>query len=811
MNPKHTGLSTTDAHALHRRYGANKLPEKPPPSNLSIFLAQFKSSLVYVLLFAGIVTLVMGHYSDSIIIMIAVTINTVLGYLQESKANNSLSALKKYVTQHSEVIRDGERKKVLSASIVPGDIVVLAQGTKVPADGELIEVNRFFVDEAILTGESVQVVKEIGGGVFMGTTVTTGRALMRVTKIGSETKMGGIASDIQDDKEDTPLKRQLTDFSKKLVYVILLAVFIVYVAGVVRGESVVQMFTTAVALAVASIPEGLLISLTVILAIGMQKILNRQGLVRKLASAETLGGVTTICVDKTGTLTEGKMKVVDVLGDEDRLAKQVVLANDLDDPIVIAAHGWGVERVSKADAKRVRVDSIPFSPVDKYFACMVERDDKTHTIFLNGAPEVILAKCDVTKQEKKRVEKMIDELATQGKRVLGFALKKVRSDKRIIEKSDLKSEFEWVGMIGFFDPVRKGVKEALMEAHKAGIRVVTITGDYPKNTEAVLSEIGMPVKKSEIMLGEELIKLSKTEIAKKARHVRLFARTTPDQKLKIVQALKESGEIVAMMGDGVNDAPAIHAADIGVVVGEASDVARESADLVLLNSNFSVVVSAIEEGRAIFDNIRKVIMYLVSASFSEITIVIGGILLGLPLPLTAVQILWINLVTDSLPNLALTIDPKRQNLMDEKPRDPSEKLIARWMILLVGVVSVGSGVLCLVYFSYIWGTTMNLELARSVVFVTMGFKSLSYVFSVRMLMVPAWRGGFWDNKYLFGAVAMGAVLQTIPFWSADIRAFFGVSMLEPIHWVVSVLLSLTIFGFVEFFKFGYSQVRARKI
>ncbi|KKQ85038.1 MAG: ATPase P [Candidatus Woesebacteria bacterium GW2011_GWB1_38_8] len=459
MFPNKNGLSGEEAAERLKKYGLNLLPEKSPPSQLALFITQLKSPLVYVLLFAALVTLVIGHFSDSFIIFLAVFINTILGFIQEKRAGDALFALKHYVSDKTTVIRDGKRISIDTTTIVMGDLVVLNQGVRVPADGKLIFANRLYIDESVLTGESMSVSKDNNDKVFMGTTVSAGQGLMQVKTTGAATKFGKIASEVQRSEEDTPLQKQLKTFSKKLVLVVSALTIFVFTIGLLRGEGLIEMFTTSVALAVSSIPEGLLVSLTVILAIGMQKLLKRQGLVRRLSSAETLGGVTVICVDKTGTLTQGKMEVVDYVGDKEEIAKQVLLANDLDDPLVIAAFEWGGTVIKDFVQEHPRLDSIPFSPKERYFMSLHRWSSDNNITFINGAPDVLLERSILSESEKREVSKTINKLSSQGRRLIGLARKKVQLNKKTLEEADAKSDLEWVGLLVFSDPVRLGVTE----------------------------------------------------------------------------------------------------------------------------------------------------------------------------------------------------------------------------------------------------------------------------------------------------------------------------------------------------------------
>lgn len=804
INQEQKGLTTSQAEENQKKFGLNIMPEKKKVGNLSLFISQLKNPLIYILILSGLATAFVGDYSDSIIILVTVFINTILGFIQERKASDALYALKHYITDKATVIRDGKRTTINTQDLVPGDIVILSQGSKVPCDGVIVEVNRLFIDESLLTGESSPVSKSFNDEIFMGTTVAAGQCIMKVEKIGGNTKMGAIALKIQSRDEDTPLQKQIRTFSKQLIYVVGSLVGLVLIIGLIYGLTLREIFLTSIALAVSSIPEGLIISLTVVLAIGMQKILRRKALVRKLAAAETLGGVTVICTDKTGTITQGKMEVIQTIGDEKKLAEQITIANDMDDPIVITGYEWAKKVMPKIE-KRERLDSIPFSSKDKYFISLNKWSDGHNKIFVNGAPEVILEWSTLKTNEKNIIKSKIDELTNLGYRLVGLAQKDVSLGKTNLNQDDAKKDLEWVGIIAYTDPVRRSVKDAIHKAKTAGIRTIVITGDYAKTSEFVLAQVGVKVTKEQIMTGDELSQLTAEQLSKKVGEIVLFARTTPDQKLTIVEALKKNNEIVAMMGDGVNDAPALHAADIGIAVGEATDVSKETADLVLLDSNFSTIISSIEEGRGIFDNIRKIIIYLMSDAFTEIIVVLGSIILGFPPALIAVQILWINLGSDGFPNLSLTIDPIRKNIMQEPPRPIGEKLVSKWMVNLIAVVSLTSGLLALGSFVYVYNHTGNIELARSMAFITLGFDTLIYVFSIRSLMVPFWQNSMFENKWLVLAVFAGFILQILPFTTPTLRSFFGLTSLSLPYWLTAIGAAIFMFTVVEVFKFIHSR------
>ena len=803
MKNEFSGLTSFKAKTLLQEHGPNILPSKSPPGNFSLLLDQLKNPLVYVLVFAGLTTSALGEMSDTIIIFVAVFINTILGFVQEKRATKALYALNKLIHPEAKVIRDRKSQNISVENLVPGDLVILETGSKIPADGILVSANRFFVSEAILTGESVPVNKNLKDTVFMGTLVSAGRAEMIVGKTGSKTEIGKIALDVQIKDEATPLKKQLAVFSRQLTYMVLGLTLFVFVLGLILGLSIRELFTISVALAVSSIPEGLLVALTVILAIGIQRIAARKGLVRHLVSAETLGSVTTVCADKTGTLTEGKMKVTHITGDPEQIKLHTILANDLDDPMLITAWEWSQKTFSDSEtlSKRYpRLDYIPFDSRERFFASLHSYHKKTNLALVNGAPDDLLSWSNTSASQKKKIENEIIKLTQQGMRVIGFAQKHTHGRKLTSEL--IKSNLTWIGFIAFSDPVRLTVKDAIKKIKKAGINIIIITGDYPQTAVAVLKKLDLTISSDNIILGSELNKFSEESLSKKlsSQSTFLFARTTPHQKLKIVHSLKKNNEVVAMMGDGVNDAPALKAADIGIVVGDSSDVAKETADLVLLDSDFNTIVAAIEEGRGLFDNLRKVILYLMCDAFEEIIAVIGSLLLSFPLPVSAVQILWINLVSDGFPNLALTIDSKADNIMSQKPRFIKENIVSNWMRVLIVLVSVSGGIFALSLFSYYYLTTGNTTLARSIAFAALGVNSLVYVYSVRTLKESFWQKNPFNNKWLNLAVLGGFIFQFLPFATSTTRRFFGLLPLNVEHLVIILGSAILMFIIIELSK-----------
>lgn len=841
-----SGISDNKAKANLEKFGSNQVIGKKPPTDFYFLFNQFKNPLVMVLVIAIIVTVIMGDLSDAFVISLAVIINTALGFIQERKAFKSLESLKKVVNHKALVIRNGKREEVDVSTIVPEDIVVIFEGDKIPADAIVIENNDLLIEEAILTGESVPVEKSVYKfsdkinslseliqnsdhlkkvnsqyKTFMGTVVNSGSGKILITNTGMNTQLGTIAAHLEENQETTtPLEKKLDTLARFItIGVIILSIFI-FIVGVATNRNPVEMFTTAVAIAVAAIPEGLVVGLTAILAIGMNRILKRRGLVRSLVAAETLGSVTTVCVDKTGTLTEGKMQVSTIKSSNETLLYKVsTLANDKKDPIEIARWNWAQKISAKnkkltppeqLTQKNKRDASIPFSVERRFLAVQINNE-----IFLSGAPEEMIERSNLSKNQKDEYLETINEWASQGKRLIGYGyLKENNSSKasevfKNLKKEKLTTKIEWVGLMAFDDPIRKNVIKSIQQTQSAGVKIKVITGDYSSTAISVLKQIGIPISKDEYMEGTEVETLSERELQKKLETVILFARTKPSHKLKIVNALKSSGEVVGMMGDGVNDAPALATADIGIVVENASEVAKESSELVLLDSNMNTIVAAIEEGRAMFDNLKKVTLYLLSDSFAELFIILISILTGAPMAITAVQILWINLIDDGLPNLALTIDPKDPDLLKRKPLPRSTKLINAEMLFLILIVSVTTAIGSLLAFK-IFLPLHGLEVARTIVFAILSLDSLLYVFSCRTLEKNIWHDHPFNNKPLVLAVAFGFILTVLSIYLPPLQNLLGTKSLNYQDWAMVIAISLTVIIAIETFKWIWNNFISNK-
>lgn len=790
------GLTSKEAKELLTKFGLNELKKKKDFSSLKLFLFQFKSPLVYILVLAGLVTLFLREFADAIVIFAAVFLNTLLGFYQERKAQKSLVALRSLLAPKAKVIRDGRQQEIDANKVVPGDLVILTIGDRVPADGVLLKATDFSVNEAILTGESMPVNKKIAQSldkvrkenkVFMGTTVTTGIARMKVTQTGATTEMGKIGKSLEEvEEEATPLQIQLSKLARILALVVGGITVVIFVLGEVLGYEPVEMFITSVAVAVAAIPEGLVVTLTVILALGMQRILKRKAIVRKLVAAETLGSVSVICADKTGTLTEGKLQVVKAdFTDEDLIIKSAILCNDMRDPLEVAMWDWAKKeigndkKIAEIQKKHPRLAEIPFSPDYKYIVTL-----HPGLLIISGAPEVILDRCNLSPKENKEWRKKFDDYGQKGYRLVGFGYKKLETKKKKIDKGELKN-CQWLGLLIYEDPVREGVESALKECQKAGIKVKVITGDYASTAIAVLQQLNVQFdSQTQVVEGTELEKINERQLKEKVDDLVLFARTSPEQKLKIVKALKDKGEIVAMTGDGVNDAPALKQADIGIVVGEASDVAKETADIVLLDSNFSTIVEAVEEGRNIFENIKKVVLYLLSDSFTEIILISGSLILRLPLPVTAVQILWVNLIEDTLPGVALAFEPEEKEVMFEPPRPRKKSILDLELKVLIFIIGIFTDLLLFLLFYWLNRGFLHLPYVQTVMFVALGINSLFYVFACRSLRKPIFKFNPFGNKFLTFSVGLGFLFLALAVYLPPLQILLKTHSLGITEWLL---------------------------
>lgn len=867
-----SGLTTREAENRIKKYGYNQLPEEKKLSKLVILLNQFKSPLVFVLLGAAIISIILNDLTDSIIILAAVFLNTILGFYQENKANKAITFLKKLIDHKAKVLRDGNEIEINAKELVPGDVIFLAAGDKIPADIRLFELNNFQVTEAALTGESIpsqKNTKVVDKGMaladrenmsYSGTIVASGRAQGLVCETGINTELGKITSLVSETKEEqTPLQKQLSEFSKTLTYIILAVCGLIIIIGKLQGRQIFGfgesaregMLNTATAIAVAAIPEGLLISVTAILAIGMQAILKRKALVRKLIAAETLGSVSIICTDKTGTLTEGKMQVSKIItiGDEvtmqqslkyreesklkdhDLIIKISLLCNNavienpnaelenykiIGDPtetaLLLGAIQAGIPYQS-IKKQQPRITEIPFDSEIKYMATLNKLDEKMNVVYVKGAPEKIInmstqiringKKEKLTENEIRLLKNKYEKLTSQGLRLLAFAYKQVNVNQETSLNEELNN-LTFIGFIALKDPLRKEAKETFNLAKQAGIRAIIVTGDHKLTAKAVVSELGLNVDEKNIIDGSELDSLSDEELDKRVRSIDIYARVEPKHKLRIIKAWQKKGEVVAMTGDGVNDAPAIKSADIGIALGSGTDVAKETSDMILLDNNFKTIIAAVERGRVIFDNIRKVILYLLADSFSEMILIIGALFLSLPLPILPAQIIWINLITDGFPNLALTFEPGEKEVMKDKPRKKSIKILNKEMKILIFIIGLITDIILLSFFYFLLKSNQyDIEHIRTIIFAALGLDSLLYVFSCRSLRHTIFDKNPFSNKYLLAGVIFGLGLQLAAIFQPHIRNALELTILNSGEWLIVILLSFIKIIGIEITKYYF--------
>jgi len=868
LNTDGRGLSSQEAKKRLQKFGLNELVKAQKFSLGRLFISQFKSALVYVLLVAGGISLFFGEFIDAYVIFAAVLINVVVGFIQEYKANQSLEKLNKVVLKESLVWRDGVETKIESKQLVPGDKILLVAGNRIPADARILSLNSFEVNEATLTGESWPVKKstnvlavgtvlaERKNMLFMGTLVVEGRAEAVIIGTGVNTEMGQITLMLKEtEDEKTPLQKKLDSFAKNITKIVVAIAAALFIFGIIKNHDWAEMFTIAVAVAVSAIPEGLVISMTMILTVGMQRILKNNGLVRRLVSAETLGSTTVICTDKTGTLTEGEMAVTQIVtashsfdfkaqsfkdiefDDELRLMLELgFLSNDsvvqnidddIDDWIVLgsptekalllfsAAH----PQIKKLHNTYKRLQELPFDSLRKFMITRHNYDKDHDIIFVKGAPEKILSFSDKylsSKHEEKMTKakhKYFDDhwqlLSKNGLRVLAGGFKIVPKNFKDIESCrEAPFGFTIVGIWGLSDPLRPEAKNTLLQTLKAGINTVIITGDNKFTAKTIAKELGIVVNDNSVVTGEELLKMTDEELSKRITDIKVYARVTPADKLRIIKAWQSKGEVVSMTGDGVNDAPALKAADIGVAVSSGSDVAKETADLVLLDNNFETIVMAVKQGRVIFANIRKVILYLLSDAFSEIFIIVVSIILGFPLPILAVQILWVNLVDDGFPALSLTMEPEDEEVMNQKPKKINSLLDfeSKFMIFVISLIT---GISSLFLFWFFWKQTGNVDLARTVSFTTLALSTLFYVFSIKNLEHNFFRGHPFQNKYLNGAVILGVLAQLVAVYAPLFNNLLRTVPLGMQEWVYIISTIFVVMIIIELVKVLFITFRRK--
>lgn len=844
------GLSSSEAKLRLDKNGLNKIEGKKKKSISQLFFAQINDIMIYILLIAAIISFVVGEVSDSIIILIVIFINAIIGVIQESKAEKALEALKSMSTPKAIVKRDGNIIEIPSEEVVVGDIIIIDAGRYIPADLRIVESANLKIEESAFTGESVpseknsNVITEnvdvpIGDQhnmAFMSTLVTYGRGTGIVVNTGMNTEIGKIAKMLDDEDENiTPLQKKLAELGKILGFAAVGISIIMFIISIFQGRDLLEMFMTSISLAVAAIPEGLPAIVAIVLALGVQRMIKENAIIRKLASVETLGSVNIICSDKTGTLTINKMTVkkyyvngqiynlesIDIKNKETKLLTHgMILCNDATskdgvqtgDPTEVALIDVGNKiNIFKDDLNKEfkRVNEIPFDS-DRKLMTTVNSYENKYYVFTKGAIDSILKISskiltngeikEFTNKEKSETLDASNLMSDDALRVLALAYKPI--DNEHVPIDELEINLIFVGLMGMIDPPREEVKGSIELSKKAGIRTIMITGDHKNTAVAIAKELGIVEDISEAMSGSEIDSYSEEEFTKVVNNFKVFARVSPEHKVKIVKAFKSYGNIVSMTGDGVNDAPSLKAADIGVAMGiTGTDVAKGAADMVLTDDNFTTIVKAVEEGRNIFNNIKKSIIFLLSCNLGEIVALFFAILLNWPAPLLPIHILWVNLITDSFPALSLGVDPGDKGVMDLPPRNPKESLFSgRTGILLIlnGILIGGTTLFAFVLGEYLYPD--SLRHAQTMAFVVLSVSQLFYSLAMRNETKSLFQVGIFKNKWLIGSLLLGIALQfaiiTIPF-TADIFKVYSLGFKD---WGIVILISLIPFVINEIVK-----------
>lgn len=848
-----TGLTSSQVEEIRSKYGANKLASKKKKTKVQLFFAQLNDILIYILIVAAILSIVVGkEISDAIIIGIVILVNAIVGMIQESKAEKALDALKELSTPKAIVKRNGELVEIPSEEVVPGDVIIIDAGRFIPCDIRLIESANLKVEESALTGESVPVDKDANlvledekvslgdkkNMLFMSTLATYGRATGIAVATGMNTEIGKIAKMLDEgENELTPLQKKLEQLGKMLGIVAICICVVMFAVGLFQGRGVTDMFMISISLAVAAIPEGLAAIVTIVLALGVQRMIKQNAIIRKLPSVETLGSVNIICSDKTGTLTQNKMTVVKYFVDnklsnvkdfninsngEKLLLENIVLCNDATstatsktgDPTEIALLDMGnMFNLFKEELDKThrRVDEIPFDSDRKLMTTVNSYEDKFY-VMTKGATDNLLNICTsvyingevvpMTEEIKSNFLKVATTMSDDALRVLGSAFKTITSTH--IKVDELEKDLTFIGLVGMIDPPRLEVKDSIETCETSGIKTIMITGDHKNTAFAIAKELSIAEDINQVASGADIDSLSDEDLVKKCENLRVFARVSPEHKVRIVKAFKSRGNIVSMTGDGVNDAPSLKAADIGVAMGiTGTDVAKGASDMVLTDDNFSTIVTAIEEGRNIFNNIKKSVVFLISCNAGEIVALFFGILFGWAAPLNATHILWVNLITDSFPALALGVDPGDKDVMKHKPRDPKDSLFegSLFTLLFNGALI---GILTLIGFIYgvmkygdagvtlvnVANNPQALMHAQTIAFVVLSGTQLIHALNMRSTDKSIFKIGLFSNMYLIYAMLVGIGLQMAVIYIPPIAKLFNVIPLTLADWGVVIILSL---------------------
>lgn len=841
-----TGLGDKDVQIRQDEFGKNKIEEGKKESLLVKFLNQFKDFMIIILIIAAIISAVVsylegtGDYFDSIIIIAIVVFNGIMGLIQEAKAEKSIEALKKMSAPVAKVRRNGKVLTVNGEDIVPGDIVILETGCYVPADIRLINTYNLKVEESSLTGETEAVEKDenavfnnqkiplgdMKNMVFAGTAVVNGHAEGIVTNIGMNTEVGKIASMIiTNEAPQTPIQKKLSEVGKVLGIACVVICALIFVIGVIKKISVVEMFMTSVGLAVAAIPEGLPAIVTIILSIAVTKMAKRNAIIRKLPAVETLGSSKVICSDKTGTLTENNMRVVEIIGNKNKILEYGTLCCNCEinegvvegEPTEVAIVEEAIKE--KQDKVLPRICEIPFDSNRKLMTTVNELENGKYRIITKGAPEILLGICDYYEENNtvhdmnstflSKIKNKNEKMAEKALRVLGVAYLDVDIMPKEISADFLEKGLIFVGLIGMIDPPRKGVKEAVLACRRAGIKTVMITGDHITTAKAIAKDLEILRGRELAITGQELDKISDSKLEKDIMNFSVFARVTPEHKVRIVKAFQKTGAVVAMTGDGVNDAPALKKSDIGIAMGrKGTDVAKNAAEMILNDDNFVTIVDAVKQGRNIFDNIKKAIHFLIATNIGEIVTIFVGLLLGVKSPLLAIQLLWVNLVTDSLPAIALGLEPPEKNIMNRPPRDSRKSIFADGLMGKIVVEGFMIGMFTILAF-FIGNKYYGIEVARTMAFISLGMLELIHSFNVKS-EESIFKVGLFENKYLLGAFVLGTVLQLGIIFVPSLAEIFKLTQLNATQWLITIVISIAPIIIVEIQK-KFNELKFGKV
>ena len=826
-----TGLKDIDVKVRQDEFGENMIEEGKKESIIIRFIKQFKDFMIIILIIAAIVSAIVsylentGDYFDSLIIIAIVLFNGVMGLIQETKAEKAIEALKKMSSPVAKVRRNGKVQTIKGKDVVPGDIVILEAGSFVPADIRLINTYNLKIEESSLTGETEPVLKnsdnifidrnvplgDIKNMAFGNTIVVNGHAEGIVVETGMNTEVGKIAKMIiRNVAPMTPIQKKLEEVGKTLGIACIAICIFIFIIGVIKKISVIEMFMTSVGLAVAAIPEGLPAIVTIILSIAVTKMAKKNAIIRKLPAVETLGSSKVICSDKTGTLTENNMKVVEVVGNKEKVLRFSTLCTDCE----IVDNVIEGEPTEKAIVKEAlenninkytemtnmpRVAEIPFDSTRKLMTTVHELKNGGYRIITKGAPDVLLDKCSYYEEMNniKEFDKFFydliknknNKMAEKALRVLAVAYLDVDILPSQIDSETIEKGLIFIGLIGMIDPPREGVKEAVKECKKAGIKTVMITGDHIITAKAIAKEIGILGKDELAITGNELDKLTDNELVKNIMNYSVFARVTPEHKVRIVKLFQRAGMVVAMTGDGVNDAPALKKADIGISMGlKGTDVAKNASDMILNDDNFVTIVEAVKQGRNIFDNIKKAIHFLIATNIGEIVTIFIGLLLGMKSPLLAIQLLWVNLVTDSLPAIALGLELPEKDIMERKPRDPRKSIFTDGLFGKIISEGLMIGMFTIIAFS-IGNKYYGLEVGRTMAFISLGMLELIHSFNIKSEETIFTKKLF-NNKYLIGAFILGAILQVGIVFIPVLADLFNLEKLNLVQWGITIIISV---------------------